>query len=260
MNSTRPARRGRTVLALTTVAVTVLALVAVVTWLVPGQRDETGQAAGLSPAAGLPTATGPPTAASQVGEPGPVIPGLSTADRQAVEHGCGTSGVGSGRTPPTPGVTDTANSFRLYNLLDDQAGRVGLLYGEHAVLNCVIGGPAMPYNAGFRNFAGALPAAKPIAVDVTGAEAGGDGPGSKPTYRGQLGTEVVGGRVSDQVTKVTVTQGEQTVTAVLANGTFIARILHPSTWRIPDNYSPGVVRAYDSDGTLLATIDQPRTR
>jgi hypothetical protein len=235
-------------LALATAAVTVVALLAVVAWLVPGERGETGQVATS------------PTTVSQDSETGPMIPRLSTADRQAIERGCGTVGVGAGHTPPTPGMTATADSFQLHNLLEDQAGQVGLLYSEHAALHCVIGGPAMPYNAGFHGFAGTLPAAKPIAVDVTGAAAGGDGPGNKPIYRGQLGTEIVGGRVNDQVAKVTVTQGEQTVTAQLANGTFIARILHPSTWRMPDNYRTPVVRAYASDGGLLATIDQSRAR
>jgi hypothetical protein len=44
------------------------------------------------------------------------------------------------------------------------------------------------------------------------------------------------------------------VNAVLANGTFLGRILHPSTWLIPDNLPRPVVRAYDAGGTLLGTF------
>jgi hypothetical protein len=93
-------------------------------------------------------------------------------------------------------------------------------------------------------------------VDLASAGAGGDIPGGKSDYHGEHGFEVTAGRISDKVAKVTYTQRGQTVTATLANGTFVARIVHPTTWKIPTTGDSGVVRAYDAAGTLLATSGQ----
>jgi len=50
---------------------------------------------------------------------------------------------------------------------------------------------------------------------------------------------------------VTLTQGGVTVDGVIANGTYIARIVRPTDWVIPDHRDPPVVRAYDKDGKLI---------
>jgi hypothetical protein len=216
-----------------------LAVVAAVSW---PRSHSTGR---IEPAAR------PPTPSTTV--TGPAIPGLSTEDIQAIERGCAAAAVGNGKSPPTPGVTDTVVTLRLRNLIQDRAGRLALLYGERAALDCDLDWPGTGYNAGFSGFT-STDTPRTVTVDVAGNTAGGDVPGNKPMYRGVLGTEVVGGRISTQVAKVTLTQGAETVTANLANGTYLGRIVHASTWQIPDNHPMPVVRAYDAGGNLLATL------
>ncbi len=43
-----------------------------------------------------------------------------------------------------------------------------------------------------------------MSLDAALASAGGDAPGNKPEYAGQVGTEEFAGRVSPEVVKVTV--------------------------------------------------------
>jgi hypothetical protein len=43
-----------------------------------------------------------------------------------------------------------------------------------------------------------------VSLDAALASAGGDAPGNKPEYAGQVGTEEFAGRVSPEVVKVTV--------------------------------------------------------
>jgi hypothetical protein len=247
--ATTPRRDRRRLVPVLAAALAVLAVVALAVWLVPDRHTRLTE-----PAA---TRTTPPPPTSTRGRPEPVFPGLSTSDRHAIEQGCGASafGASSGQNPPTPGLTDTRDTVRLYNLMQDQAGRLALLYGEHAVLNCDLDWPSMPYNAGFGGvLTPTWPPPGPIAVDTAGNQAGGDVRGNKTIYRGLPGTEMAGGRISDQVAKVTYTQGSVTVNAALANGTFLVRMVHPSTWAIPDNYPRGMIRAYDAAGKLLAEI------
>jgi hypothetical protein len=109
----------------------------------------------------------------------------------------------------------------------------------------------MPYNGGG---GGIGPFTPPVSQDYSGADAGGDAPGGKAEYAGMHGTEVVAGRTAPEVARVTVTQGDQTVEARLADGVYLARIVHPTDWVIPENQRPPVVRAYDKNETLLAEI------
>lgn len=171
--------------------------------------------------------------------PDPVLPGVSPEQRTAIETGCGHSASQSG-------------PVRLYNLVTDAAGQFGLLYGETAALDCTIGQPSMPYNSGFAGAPTLDWLAGPVNVDIRSASAGGDG--GKPEYRGQLGVEVFAGRVSPEVAKVTVTKGGKTTQGVVANRTFVVRILHPASWQIPNSPSlSGTVQAYDAAGHLLSS-------
>lgn len=248
--ATAPRHDRRRLVPVLAAAVAVLAVVALAVWLVPGRNTRLTEPAATR-------TTPPPPTSTHHGRPDPVLPGLSTSDRHAIEQGCGASAFGGavGQNPPTPGVTDTRDTVRLYNLTQDQAGRLALLYGEHAVLNCDLDRPSMPYNAGFGGvLAPTWPPPSPIVVDTAGAASGGDIRGGKAIYRSLPGTEFAGGRITDQVAKVTYTQGADTVTATLANGTFLVRMIHPTTWAIPTNYPRGTIRAYDAAGTLLAEV------
>lgn len=214
-----------------------LAALMFVAVFVPWQSTSTPASAPTS-AVGTPATTKPRTST----RPDPMIPGLSTEERTAIEKGCGATASQSG-------------PVQLYNLLADAGGRFALLYSASAALNCTIGG-AIPYNSGFAGIQDIEWIPSPLSVDIVSASTGGDAPGNKSQYHGEQGFEVSAGRVSAKVAKVTYTQGDQTMTATLANGTFVARIVHPATWKIPSTPNPGVVRAYDAAGTLLATSGQ----
>lgn len=137
--------------------------------------------------------------------------------------------------------------FELRQLIGDEAGWLAAVYTDEYVLDCDVDS----YSA---NLGLLMPFTPPITLDVAGATAGGNVRDDKPEYVGRPGWEFAIGRVAPEVTKVTVTQGEHTVNASLAEGTFAARIIHPADWRIPDGNPPPVIRAYDADGNLLATL------
>jgi hypothetical protein len=183
---------------------------------------------------------------------------LGLTDQQAREITQGCLWItGLGRPDGTEPVSTTGppvQDVRLANLLDDGAGRLAVLYGSHVVLDCTVGGPTLPYDSGFAGLREPRPAG-PLTVDLTGGAAGGDLPGNKASHRGLPGTEHVIGRVGDGVARVTVTVGGRTAVATVANGTFVARFVHASTWAPPAAPEPTSVRAYDAAGTLLAEVD-----
>ncbi len=235
----RRSRRGWLV-PLATAAVVLVAFVATV-WLSPWSREGDGGSA-TQPTGTEPTGTAPE------------IPSLSPAERAEIVQGCIAS----------TGITDrgTTEQAQLYNLVDAGGVRTGLIYGERLVMDCRIDGPAMPYDSGGlgeedigyditvdRNW---LPG--PVSVDVVSGSAGGDVAGSRPD---EPGLQIVGGRISADVAKVTYTEGDRTVEAALANGTFLARILYPSTWDNSGQGGFGMVRAYGADGQLLGAVNDP---
>src|SRR5262249_6968456 len=138
----------------------------------------------------------------------------------------------------------------LYNLIDDEAGKLALIYGEGVSLLCTIDGPAMKYNPGG---GGARPHELNGAFDVDqeGASAGGDPGGRMSKSPGQLGYRVAAGRVSAEVTRVTVAADGRTIEATVRNGTFIGRLVYPSTWHPPEFTRRMTVHAYGADGREL---------
>ncbi|CRK57262.1 hypothetical protein [Alloactinosynnema sp. L-07] len=191
----------------------------------------------LLPQRGGPTA-GPPGATSAAGPPVPVIPGLDSAERARMEQGC-------------------ASGAQVFNLIADDAGRLALLYTRSSVVYCEIGGPETPFDGGFSGVpdVGWLPGH--VSIDVDTASAGGDAGGAPGKRPGARGTELVGGRISPDIAKVRVTVGGQTVEAVIANRTYLARFVHPATWSIPESPRRAIVRAYDSAGLLLDSVNDP---
>ncbi|WP_436497808.1 hypothetical protein [Actinokineospora sp. HUAS TT18] len=241
LRATRTAPRRRVVPMVSAAAA--FAVIAAAAVFVSTQRGEPSMTPGAEP-------TAEPPQLGTTGRPGvyaPTLPNLPKAERAEIEQGCAQPATGQ-------------KPAKLYNLITDGAGKVGLLYTEDAALECSIGGPGMPFNPGsagvrYRNW---LPGV--IGVDVMSASAGGDVPGGKREYRGKHGTQTVAGRISEVVARVTYTEGDTTVDAVIANGTFIARIVRPTTWAIPEDTPPGVVRAYGANNDLLAATDDPVLR
>jgi hypothetical protein len=213
-------------------AAAALAVVGLVAYLVPwGQQDS------VAPATQPPGET---TVAQQTTETTTetTVAGVAPDEAAAIEQGCAESAGVDGK-------------FTLTQLLTDDAGRMALVYSDERVLTCTIGYGPMEYNSGF---SGLLPFTGPISFDTNGGATGGDVPGGKAVYAGLHGFQFVAGRVAPEVAKVVYLQDGTSVDAVIANGSFLARIVHPTTWAIPENHAPPVVRAYDKNGTLLAEV------
>ncbi|GLZ30061.1 hypothetical protein Lesp02_22510 [Lentzea sp. NBRC 105346] len=172
----------------------------------------------------------------------PVIPELSPAEQAAIAEGCRESAGAVGKPV-------------LYNYVSTEDTKHALVYTEDTALPCEIDGPNIKYNSGLH---GRLPLSwlpGAFAIDHLGASAGGDASYRHPVYRGKLGSELAMGRITPDVARLTLTSGSTTVEAVLANGTFVARILHPTDWS-PTGVPSTVIRAYDHDGRLLKTTER----
>jgi hypothetical protein len=228
---------GRRLLAPLFTAAAALAIVGLVAYFVPwGQGDDVTSA-------GQPTETtsvSPATPETPGATGAPQVDGVTPAEATAITQGCARSA----------GVT---GEFTLSQLLTDEAGRYALVYSDKWVLGCTLDDGLMDYNSGLSGLRQFTP---PVSYDLNGASAGGDVPGNKPEYAGQHGTEVVAGRVAPEVAKVTATRGADSVEARIQNGTYVVRIVHPTTWEIPvaEDWRPPMIRAYDKNGTLLAEV------
>ncbi|PSL58499.1 hypothetical protein B0I31_101718 [Saccharothrix carnea] len=227
----RRATRFAPLIAAGVAAAAVIALVAVAA---PWQRGGADTAASRS---GYPT-TAPPRTYSTAERP--VIANLSPERVAEVERGCVESAGIDGKAVLHQYVTDTIGTF-------------ALLYTEDAMLSCTVDGPTMPYNSGFTAMLEIEWLPGEFAADEIGSASGGDG--GKPEYAGKPGYDMVAGRVSSKVARVTFTQGGQTAEATIANGTFVARIPRPSDWEVPADRGAGDVRAYDAQGGLLGTLE-----
>lgn len=206
----------------------------------------------LAPPPQAPTASPPgstttvPTSepAAPTSRPEPVIPGLSAERIAAIEKGCQQSA----------GVQGTP---KLYQHVRDEAGSFALIYTGSAVMTCTLDTAAFPFNSGMNS--GFDPEWLPghFSLDTNEASAGGDLPGNKPIYHGQHGYRLVVGRVDSKVARVTFTQDGQTIDARIANNTYVARMVHPTTWSPPPGIDGGEVRAYDAAGNLLGSSNGP---
>lgn len=197
-------------------------------------------------------ATGSPELTSTAESP--TIAGLPPAEVDRLVNGCaasfGVSGYGPSRSIGPTENPEAGRNLALYNLLDDAAGRVALLYGDSVTLVCEIGGPRMPYNAG-GNTGPTSMLEGAFDVDHEGASAGGEVGGGSKSVPGQPGHHVVVGRVGAEVARVTLTADGRTVEANVRNGTFIGRLVYPPTWRIPERPQRIEVHAYDALGREL---------
>lgn len=226
-------RRRRTWLAPALTGVAALLLAAFFAWPAPAPQHVDRLPAGPSPT--TPSATVVP------GErPVPHVPGVSP-DRQAqIQQNCA----------KMLGTRDAV----LYQLVKDAAGEGALLYAPSGTaVDCQLGDPGTPYNptGGAAKPLDWLPG--PMSFDANYASAGGDH--SRGIYQGRPGLESFAGRVTSDVARVAYTDSGGTHQAVVANGTYYLRIVHPSDWLIPDQPMSGVLRAYDAEGTVLATFD-----
>lgn len=231
----RTANRRRFRFAPLLTAVTALGVIGLVAYFVPWQP----QAA--PPAEPTITTSSTPVPVE------PVIAGLSPQEQALIAQRCMESA----------GVKGTP---KLYNYVTTEDTKQGLVLTEDTALNCTVDGPMYDYNAGLHGPLKLGWLARPFELDLNGGSSGGDVSYANPVRKGKRGSQMAAGRITPEVARVTMTADGTTVDAVLANGTYLVRILHPSTWQIPNESPMPVVRAYDAKGALLWASDTPDDR
>lgn len=198
--------------------------------------------------------------------PLPAVPGLTAEQLRAIAAGCvrsfaGLAGdVGAVATPtvppPSPGASGptSLDRIRVYNLVRNAAGETALVYGPTVVLSCQIGSQPGPYNAGGGGLPGGLEwLPGPVSIDMLGGSSGGAVPGGK--HPGQRGRYLIAGRVTHDVTRVTVTYGPDSMTVAPLNGTYLAEFVYPADWQLPTQRALQV-RGYDAAGRLVGQASQ----
>jgi hypothetical protein len=260
----RRARQRRFRLAATGAAAAVVAIVAAATLLArPGDPPE--------PAPVAPAATSPvrPVAGQ------PVVPGVSPEEAARIARGCGeewqkhlrmmsaarpSGSLSNGRPapPPAPEPRFRADQVRLYNLVRDAAGTVGVLYAPGWSLTCFVDGPEIPYGPDPFNANGTsgrrLPGKLPVPVMIEGwSELAGVQPaGGRPGVHGHY---LVNGLVDrGVVAKVTVAYGPYRATVPAVNGTFLVRFVRGIGAPIPRGDRGITVRAYDAHGRPIGAM------
>ena len=167
----------------------------------------------------------------------PVAPELPPERIAEIEQGC--AQIAGVKSKPV-----------LRQYLTDEIGEFALLYSERDSLACTIDGPTMPYNSAMMSGPGNGWLPGEIAADHVSSSAGGEG--AKPGYAGEPGYDMAAGRVTSKVARVTFGRNGRQVDATIANGTFVARIAHPSDWPgFVDWDEQNFLRAYDAHGALL---------
>lgn len=203
------------------VATAIVAL-GLVTWFVPlGGGD--GRAAGPATTSVAASPTADESIVRRVRVPPEDVPELV--------HGCVDSA----------GVEGT---FELKLAFADAAGQLAVLYSGDKMIACEFAGPAGEYKPTFTVLGGFQP---PISVDlnlVSPIE-------GSPEHAGY---QVVIGRVDPATTaRVTLTQKDVTIDAVLVGGVYAARIVRPLDWWLTGDSPPPVVDAYNAEGDLVGS-------
>jgi hypothetical protein len=158
------------------------------------------------------------------------------------------------RVPPedvpelVDGCVDSAGvegTFELKLAFADAAGQLAVLYGGDRMIACEFGGPGGEYRPTFAVLGGFAP---PISADLN----------QVATIEGSpehAGYQVVIGRVDPATTaRVTFTQADETIDAVLVGDVYAARVVRPLDWWLTgDGPPPVVVDAYNAEGDLVGS-------
>jgi hypothetical protein len=201
---------------------TAVVVLGLVMWFVPLGGD--GRAAGPATTSTAATPTIDESVTRLVRVPPEDVPGLvhDCVDRAAVE-----------------------GTFQLKLALADAAGQLAVLHSGDKLIACEFGDPTGG-RAAFTGLGGFQP---PISADLNLVSPieGSDG---------QTGYQVVIGRVDPATTaRVTFSQKDVSVDAVLVGGVYAARIVRPLDWWLTgDAPPPAVVRAYNAEGDLVGSV------
>ncbi|OLF06890.1 hypothetical protein [Actinophytocola xanthii] len=211
----RPPRRPWFVPTLAAAAAAVVAFAVVV--LLPSDRPDT-----LSPAA----------RGERLLE---LPPGVTAEERSEFERRC-------------EKVDPAGGDYRLYNAITDDVGTATLLIGGPDASDCMFRSDKWVnhLNLTMRAVGGRVWLPGSIVMDSywIRSEEHSDTPASRLVF----------GRVSSEVVSVRMTTDTGTIDAVVANGTFMARVIYQGP--PPPDDAPVKVSAYDAEGNLLDTDDQ----
>ncbi|MGH3761533.1 hypothetical protein [Actinophytocola sp.] len=145
----------------------------------------------------------------------------------------------------------------LYQVADDAAGKFALLYTPAGgVFECHPGEtPLFPEHTELHDVRPLDWLPGPVSIDLMATYSNGGPPAHEDIGAPQQpGLEMAAGRVTSDVARVTYTVNGQTRDGVVANGTYVVRILHSPNWTDPSPSPLGAVHAYDADGEEIATV------
>jgi hypothetical protein len=197
-------------------AITILGLIM---WLVP-LGDGDGRAAGPVTTSTITTSPAGEPSVRQVQIPAGEVPAL--VDR-CVES------------------AKVKGTFELKLAFADAAGQLAVLYSADKMIACRLGGPPGS------TFAVVDPFRPPVVADLNQTAPVG---GSQQDMAYQL----VIGRVDPAKTaRVTLTQNDVVVDAVLVGDVYAGRIIRPADWWLKGNPPQPVVRAYNAEGGLVGS-------
>lgn len=167
--------------------------------------------------------------------------GLTPEQIATIEQGCA-------------GDAKETDKATLHNYGQDESGRWALLYTDKAVMWCDIGRGGREYSATQpRQLVHLNWLAGNYIRDTGGAYPGGDTHPFRPKLAGVPGVRILAGRADSSVARMTYRQSDGVIAeAKIANGTFVIRVLYPSTWS--GGGMEGVtteLHAYDAAGNLL---------
>jgi hypothetical protein len=167
--------------------------------------------------------------------------GLTPEQIAAIEKGC------AGDAKETDKVT-------LYNYGKDAAGRWALLYSDKAVMWCNIDRGGKEYSATQpRQLVHVNWLAGNYSRDTGGAFVGGDTHPFRPELAGVPAVSLLAGRLDSSIARMTYRRPDgATAEAKIANGTFVIRVVLPST--VSGSGQEGSIselRAYDAAGKVL---------
>jgi hypothetical protein len=172
--------------------------------------------------------------AGQRDNPLELPPGITPAERSKIEQLCATK-------------DPAGNGYRLYNALSDDLGTFAILIRRADSAEC-----AFPHDPAERYGAMTIEMAPDEVTWLPGAMRV-DTATPADSFDGKPAANLAVGRVSSEVASVRMTIGAETVEAVVVNGTFIARMIHPGT--PPPSDARVHLDAYDAEGNLVDSQD-----
>ncbi|KOX13915.1 hypothetical protein ADK67_43320 [Saccharothrix sp. NRRL B-16348] len=163
----------------------------------------------------------------------PVVPTLPPERIAEIEQGCAQS-------------AEVTSKPVLRQYLTDENGEFALLYSERESLACTINGPTEPYSSAVAGSPGVAWLPGEFAADHVSSSVRGLPGHPGPEY------DMAAGRVTSKVARVAFGRNGREVDATIVDGTFVARLTHPSDWPGFAGWDErNYLRAYDAHGALL---------